>query len=161
MQPQRIQTTTIHHTATVLNYDSDQLEEMMAAATNTPSISQSSCANPRHNSTSHSNSTPLSTSVVDYATELAALKSDLQSLRTLITTAVEQLKLEITSMHATPDTSAMETEANHSTTTTPEISDLIADLKHDIATIAIKMRAKFQQQATLQTNTNPKHTSVT
>ncbi len=57
----------------------------------------------------------------------------------LITTAVEQLKSEIASTHAPPATNDMETEADHSPTITPAISDLIADLKQDIATIAIKM----------------------
>ncbi len=58
-------------------------------------------------------------------------------------------------------TNAMETDADHSTTITPEISDLIADLKHDIATIAIEMRAKFNQQATINTKPPPKYTSAT
>ncbi len=89
------------------------------------------------------------TATVDYAAELAELKNDLQSLRTLITTAVEQLKMDIASTHATPATSAMETDTDHSTATTPELSDLIADLKQDIATIALEMRAKFQQQEAL------------
>jgi len=108
--------------------------------------------------------TPLSTTtttMVDYTAELAALKINLQSLRTLITTAVEQLKMEIASLHATPATSDIKTDDDHSTATTPALSDLIADLKHNIATIALKMRAKFQQQATLKSNTNPKCTSVT
>ena len=39
--------------------------------------------------------------------------------------------------------------ADKSMTTTPDLSDLIADLKHDITTTTIKMRAKFQQQETL------------
>jgi len=86
---------------------------------------------------------------VNYAAELASLKTDLNSLRNLITTAVEQLKTEIASLHATPTSSTMETEIDHSTTTTPEISDLIADLKRDIATIALEMREKFKQQHNL------------
>jgi len=58
---------------------------------------------------------------------------------------VEQLKTEIASLHATPVSNNMETEVEHSAaTSTPEISDLIADLKRDIATIALEMRKKFQ-----------------
>jgi len=92
---------------------------------------------------------------VDYAAELVALKNDLQLLRTLITTAVEQLKMEIASTHVIP-ANAMETDTDHSTTEpTPELSDLIADLKHDIATIALEMQEKFQQQATLQAQCIP------
>jgi len=87
---------------------------------------------------------------VDYAAELASLRNDLNSLRTLITTAVEQLTTDIASLHATPASSNMETETDYSTTDTPEISDLIADLKRDIANIATEMREKFQQQATVQ-----------
>ena len=62
---------------------------------------------------------------------------DLQSLRTLITTAVEQLKTEITSLHVIPASNNMETEVDEvepPTATTPAISDLIAELKNDIAT---------------------------
>jgi len=76
---------------------------------------------------------------VDYAAELVALKNDLQSLCTLITTAVEQLKTEILSLHATPVMNGMETDADKSMTTTPDLSDLIADLKHNIATTTIEM----------------------
>jgi len=42
--------------------------------------------------------------------------------------------------------SDMETDVDHSTETTPDISELIADLKHDIVTIALEMQAKFAQQ---------------
>jgi len=70
---------------------------------------------------------------------LAALKNNLQSLCTLITTAVEQLKTEIVSLHATLATNDMETDVDHSAATTPDLSDLIADLKHDIATVALEM----------------------
>jgi len=86
---------------------------------------------------------------VDYAAELQSLKSELQSLRNFINTAVEQLKTEIVSIHA--PTTAMETDLDHATETTPEISELIADLKQDIANVAIEMRAKFQKQEALAT----------
>jgi len=89
---------------------------------------------------------------VDYIAELMALKQDLQSLCTLITTAVTQLKMEIASLHVTPVSHAMETDSNHPTDQTPEIQELIADLKHDIATIAIEMRTKFAQIADLQSD---------
>ncbi len=118
--------------ATIIDYDSDQ-----SADSSAPTIT------------------------VDYAAELASLKNELNSLRTLIATAVEQLKTEIASLHATPTLSNMETEAEHPKATSPEISDLIANLKHDIATVAIEMRAKFQQQATLYSTTPSKCPPVT
>jgi len=85
------------------------------------------------------------TPAIDYAAELVALKQDLQSLRNFITIAVEQLKTEIASIHADPvshEMETMETDTDQSLTATkPDISDLIADLKQDMATVAIEMRA--------------------
>jgi len=37
------------------------------------------------------------------------------------------------------------TDTNHSKETTHEISDLITELKHNIATIAVEMREKFKE----------------
>jgi len=37
---------------------------------------------------------------------------------------------------------------------TPDVSELIAELKHDIAAIALEMQAKFNQQETLKLPTN-------
>jgi len=136
--------------ATIIDYDSDQ-----SADSPTPVLNSN-----RNIGTSTLTNTPNKTTV-DYATELASLKDELNSLRTLITTTVEQLKTEIASLHATPTLSNMETEAEHPKATSPEISDLIADLKHDIATVAIEMRAKFQQQATLYSTTPSKCPPVT
>ena len=144
--------------ATVLNYDSDQSEEKTADAPNASGSPNTTVANPGNNQNGQNATAPRN--AVDYAKELAMLKSELQSLRTLITTAVEQLKADIASTHA-PTTNAMEMDADHSTTITPEISHLIADLKHDIATIAIEMRAKFNQQATLHMKPPPKYTTAT
>jgi len=146
--------------ATVLNYDSDQSDETTAVANNSSSTPNTSCDHSGKNSNSQQNVTT-STHVVDYAQELATLKSELQSLRLLITTAVEQLKSEIASTHATQPTNNMETETDQSPTITPAISDLIADLKQDIATIALEMRAKFNQQTIFTMNSHPKHPSVT
>jgi len=95
---------------------------------------------------------------VDYVAELAALKQELQSLRTLITTAVTQLKTEIASLNVTPASNDMETDIDHPTDHTPAIPELIAELKHDIATIALEMRAKFNQ---LTINTKSKKTAPT
>jgi len=62
--------------------------------------------------------------------------------------AVESIKMTPVQTSAT-DNKAMEIETdpsadtNSSTTPKPEISDLINELKHDIATIAVEMREKF------------------
>jgi len=58
---------------------------------------------------------------------------------------VEQLKTEIASLHATPMSSDMETDAKHYTATTnhhpitPDLPALIAELKHDIATMVLEL----------------------
>jgi len=100
-------------------------------------------------------------SSTDYTAELLSLKAEILSICNIITEAVAQLKSAIASYltpsiatpHATMALSAMETEVDYSTATTLDISDLIVDLKHDIATIAIEMHAKFQQQATIYSTT--------
>jgi len=104
-----------------------------------------------------SNTTP---APVDYAAELAALKQEIQSLCTFITTALEQLKTEIASPHATPVLGDMETD-NASMEQSTKIPELIAELKHDIATIAMEMRAKFNQLATQTLTKHQKGTFVT
>ncbi len=93
---------------------------------------------------------------VDYAAELVAIKQDLQSLRNFITTAVEQLTMDIASLHDAP-VGDMETN-NASMKHTTEISELIDDLKHDIATLTMEMRAKFNQLET-QKSKKPKNAS--
>jgi len=166
LEPNATATDTAHNRpprkrpATVLNYDSDQSDDKTTDAPTASSTPKTPCANP--GTTPTGNPATTSSTAVDYVKELATLKSELQSLRTLITTAVEQLKADIAS-HAPAMTAmtAMDTDADHSTTITPEISDLIADLKHDIATIAIEMRAKFNQQTTLNVKPPPKYTSAT
>ncbi len=55
----------------------------------------------------------------------------------------------------------METDADQSIATTSEITNMIMDLKHDISTVQLEMRAKFQQLATLSPATKPKGTPVT
>jgi len=142
--------------AKILDYDSDQ-------STGSPTVTSNS---------NSSSCTLLSTGTqnaakADYTAELASLKNELQSLRTLITTAVAQLKTEIASLHATPTPSDMTIDEDHSqktttnSPTTNELSDLIAELRHDIATIVLESRAMFQQQAILKVPINQKHTSVT
>jgi len=76
------------------------------------------------------------------------LKTEINSLRILITTAVEQFTTALATREqqkhetASPpalESCAMETDAENSMVTTPVLLELIAELKHDIATIAIDM----------------------
>ncbi len=101
--------------------------------------------------------TLVQTTTVDYAAELQLIKMELATLRALISSAVEQMQSAVASLKTNPvQTSTMETkateieadqstDANHSKDATPEISDLITELKNDIATIAVEMREKFNE----------------
>jgi len=96
----------------------------------------------------------------DYATQhaadLVALKSEITSLRNLITSAVEEIKNAIMSIctkrnsmptsTATDDNCPMEMQPSQQPIL--ELQDVIHDLKQEIATIVFKMRALFHQQAT-------------
>jgi len=72
--------------------------------------------------------------------------------------AVEQITLAIKSITAPsckPETTAMETK--HETLPAEDhlnLPSLIADLKHEIATMIIETRALFQQQSLTMMNTN-------
>jgi len=101
--------------------------------------------------------TSVHTTTVDYAAELQLIKTELASLRTLISSAVEQMQSAVASINTNPvqtstmETKAMEieadqsTDANHFNDAKPEISDLITELKNDLAIIAVEMREKFQE----------------
>ncbi len=126
-----------------LDYKDEQSTEyppLVSKAPNNPSANVSATT------------TPAPTTTVDYAAELQIIKKELASLRTLINSAVEQMKSAVESIKTNTPVPAREMEINdnhstdHSKETTPEISDLITDLKNDIATIAIEMREKFKQQ---------------
>jgi len=127
--------------AAIIDYDSDHGTSLPPAIVNsshnTPCKPISSLGSP----------------TVDYAAELQTIKTELATLRTLITTAVEQMQRateSITTSHPS-SAKAMEIEANQVTEAdrpqaiTPELSDLINELKSDIATIAIEMREKFNK----------------
>jgi len=94
---------------------------------------------------------PAPTTTVDYAAELQIIKMELATLRTLINLAVEQLTSAVESLKPNTHVPAreMEIDDDHSTDrskeTTPELSDLITELKNDIATIGIEMREKFKE----------------
>jgi len=94
---------------------------------------------------------PTPTTKVDYAAELQIIKTELATLRALINSAVEQMTSAVESIKPTTPALAreMELDDDHSTDrskeTTPELSNLISELKNDIATIAIEMREKFKE----------------
>jgi len=91
--------------------------------------------------------------LADYTVELLSLKAEIISLCNIITDALAQFKSAIASlpMQSTPLSSIMETSTNHQMDTTPcnkhnsNLTDLIADLKHKIATVLIETRTMFQQ----------------
>jgi len=104
------------------------------------------------NATVSATTTHTPTTTVDYAAELQLIKTELASLRTLINSAVEQMKSAVDSIKTTEPVPAreMEIDDNHSTDdhskeTTPEIFELIIELKNEIATMATEMREKFQE----------------
>jgi len=98
--------------------------------------------------------------LADYAVNLLSLKAEIASLRDIISHAVAQFKNVITSFstqhttsshknatqssHAHPMSSAMETDnehsmdTNHPNQTALHLPAIIANLKHDIATVASK-----------------------
>jgi len=144
--------------AAIIDYDSDQSAEAPPHTTATK------------NSTSNSNNPPpltATTTTTDYATELLLLKTEINALKTLITSAVEQFKTAIASFPVatqSPPSSAMDTDVEESmehhtkTQTQLEFADLIQDLKLEIATIVTESRALFKQQLLL-TPTNRCHSS--
>ena len=139
--------------AAIIDYDSD-------GSTNVPAAVVTSSTTSSNTPTS----TPVNSKSPEYAAELKSLKTEIAELRTLITSAVDQFKSAIASIPMQPTTSPndQETENNPSLTPSnpsstkameieaaqspePEISALIHELKHNIATIAIKMREKFKE----------------
>jgi len=133
--------------ATIIDYDTNQSQRTMTltatamatATTATVTTAETTATNSTSSSSALTHSTPKD-ATVDYAAELASFRSELQSLRTLITTVVAQLKTDIASLHNNQASTAMETDADHPTETTPTISELMADLKHDIATIIVDLK---------------------
>jgi len=159
--------------ATTFDYDSDQSTEYPPLAAATPvtkptkttsdattTTAQPATMSPEYvtlltdlkneiNQLKVSMQPPSTTTIttVDYAAEMESLKRELQSLRTFITAAVDQLKTEIVSIHASPPSNEMEIVAEQTTEEqTPTILALIAELKHDIATVVTDMQTLFRQQ---------------
>jgi len=137
--------------ASIIDYDSDK-------STDYPSLSSMET-----NSTIISNgnlqpatTTPLAITQA-YATELKSLKDEIAQLKTIITTAVEQILQAMVSLHTTPPSSTvpsngMDTEVDQSnaphdpTPNSPDLPALINDLKHKLAAFVHEMRNFFQQE---------------
>jgi len=85
-----------------------------------------------------------------YAAELQVIKKELATLRNLITSAVDQMKSAVESIKPNTPAPIHAMELDDHSTDSPketafEISDLISELKNDIATIATEMREKFKE----------------
>jgi len=128
--------------ATVIDYDSDTAESQTIPTAAAPTT---------HHSNVSATTVPAPLTTVDYAAELQSIKMELAALRTLVNSAVEQMKSAVESFttHTPVPAREMETEDDHandhSTATTAELSDLITELKNDIATIGTEMREKFKE----------------
>jgi len=105
----------------------------------------------------------------NYVAELLSLKAEIISLCNIITDALAQFKSAIASlpMQSTPLSSIMETSTNHQMDTTPcnkhnsNLTDLIANLKYEIATVIIETCTMFQQQTTPKPTAYPIQISAT
>jgi len=129
--------------AAILDYDSDSADAPASAA---PTVM---------NQSSNGLNTPAQPTPIDYAAEMRALKQEIADLRSLVTSAVAQLKDAIASLPTSHQTSdAMDTDnaqpSHNPCHSVLEIQDCVNDLKHDIATFVLETKAMFQQQATLK-----------
>ena len=135
--------------ATVIDYNSDTTESQTITTAVAP------IANNNHLTPSSTNSNlPSTPTQIDYATELLLLKCEIQTLRTLLTDTVEQIKNEIAAIRPPPVSGAMEIEVTNPQNTpqhhhaiSTKISSLMHDLKHKIATFVIETRALLQHKS--------------
>ncbi len=129
--------------AAIIDYDSDCSPEVHANLTPTAT-----------NQSGHATNTPVTPNPIDYAAELRALKTEIADLRTIITSAVAQMKSAVASLplQSTNTSNDMETEHDQEPynprQSVLEIQDCVNDLKHDIATFVIETKVLFHQQQT-------------
>jgi len=145
--------------ATIIDYDSDQSVEAASPATNGNHSKHNDC---------NLKPTLTTNTAIDFAKELMSLKTEIESLKQTIATAVEQISSAIKSFTVAPcvsDTNAMDTENEtskaeaHHQSTQPDLSALIIDLKYEIANIVTETRAMFEQQSIkMKTNHLPSKT---
>jgi len=130
--------------ATVIDYNSDQSANPPLS---TPMINLSTSGS--CNSTAMAKASPnLVTTTVNYDAELMSIKTELNLLRAIITSAVKQIKNAIASIQVQPLSSrTMETDATP-TQNLINLPALIQDLKKDIANIIHKTRTMLNQPLT-------------
>jgi len=106
----------------------------------------------------------------NYANKFLSIKKEISDLKALLTTVVEEFKLAITSLTATPRSSAnneMDTDAEDSMEPKDNNQNptnyvgLIQDLKYEIATIITESRVLFTQQLLLTLNHKCSPSSIT
>ncbi len=138
--------------ATKLDYDSDLSEDQPHSTMNPESSTNSAITNP------HANSQPMPTMTNSptYTAELLSLKAEIDLLKATIAMAVEQFKHTIKSLTINPcqpESNAMDTnakttsDASNSNQIQTNVSSLIHNLKHEIATFVIETRALLQHQS--------------
>ncbi len=130
--------------AAIIDYDSDQSADAPSSTTNAKNSIKNQC---------HSNTPPATMTNNKYAEELLSIKQEINDLKTLIKTAVEQFKMAIESLTATPHsvmTSEMDTETSttsqNPTQTSPDLSAIIHDLKHELAAFVNETRTLLQRE---------------
>jgi len=116
------------------------------------------------------------TMTTGYAAELLVLKNDINQLKTIIATTVEQITHAIASLQATNGrvtSSAMDMDVENSTKVDApnaphnhphdplDLPAIITELKTDIATITKEMQTTFQNYLPPKMNTNIPTSSVT
>jgi len=141
-----------------LDYDLDTSEERPQSTTNNANRTNSIPT------TQQTSSKPISTTsnATNYATKLQSLKNEIESLKAVIATAVEQFQSAIKSLtaHPPPASSVMDTDDETTMDTTNQnhididIPTMIHDLKHKIATFVIETCALLNHcsSPTIQNN---------
>ncbi len=151
--------------AMLLDYDSDQSAEY-------PPLPKSSTSHATSNNR-HNNPTTQATETVPttYATDLLQLKEEINQLKTLIVTAVEQITAAIASFQKIPNPSspnAMDIDADYKSLDNPptsnethcetiEISDAIQELQLELKQLTQTTQAFTQQKLPTQQQPNHHH----
>ncbi len=153
--------------ATVIDYDSDTSVNSNSLTTISNSSSSNSTQATTHTVTVTATSPP-ATVTVNYDAELLSIKTELNSLWTIITSAVEQIKNAIASIQVhnlLPQAMETDTDTPKDTATPPahstDLANVIQEFKQELTSIVLETRTLIQQQATLQMATKPRKSSVT
>jgi len=155
--------------ATKFDYDSDTSNASLSTTTTATTTTINSNATPA--------TTTQNTTTNDHISELLSLKTEIAQLKSTILTAVQQIVQAVESLHATQQqkqSNAMDTDRETSTSGDADLTEptnhnqhtldlaaLVQDLKYDIATIVMEMRALFKEQVLLAKNNQSPSSSVT